>query len=64
MKKLICLILVLPLWAVAQPQSQVIPLWEKGAPGFENRKDIPEKAQDYWVKNINNPTLTVFRPSL
>ncbi len=45
---------------VAQPQ--VIPLWEKGAPGFENRKDIPEQARDYWVKNINNPSLTVFMP--
>jgi acetyl esterase/lipase len=63
MKKLIYFILILPLCGFAQPQPQVIPLWEKGAPGFESRKDIPEKAQDYWVKNINNPSLTIFRPS-
>ena len=62
-KRFFFIILMLPLWAMAQTQPQVIPLWEKGAPGFENRKDIPEKAQDYWVKNINNPSLTVFRPS-
>ena len=55
--------LLLPVFSLAQSQPQVIPLWEKGAPGFENRKDIPEQAQDYWVKNINNPSVTVFRPS-
>lgn len=60
--KLLIICLTLPLFALAQPQPQVIPLWEKGAPGFENRKDIPEQAKDYWVKNINNPSLTVFRP--
>ena len=38
----------------------VIPLWTGGAPGFEQRKDIPEQAASYWVKNINNPSLTVF----
>lgn len=40
----------------------VIPLWSKGAPGFENRRDEPEQAKDYWVKNIHNPSLTVFLP--
>jgi acetyl esterase/lipase len=40
----------------------VIPLWKNGAPGFENLKDIPEEAKDYWVRNINNPSLTVFMP--
>ena len=43
-------------------ESQVISLWEKGAPGFESRKDLPEQAASYWVKNINNPSLTVFLP--
>jgi len=37
-----------------------IPMWEKGAPGFEDRKDEPEQAKDWWVKNIHNPSLTVF----
>ena len=46
----------------AQSDSIVIPLWKNGAPGFENRKDEPEEAKDYWIKNINNPTVTVFFP--
>ena len=41
-------------------EPQVIHLWENGAPGFENRRDEPELAKDYWVRNINNPSLTVF----
>lgn len=53
-------ILSIPLFALAQPQ--VIPLWKNGAPSFENRKDIPEQAKDYWVRNINNPSVTVFMP--
>jgi len=44
--------------AIAEPQ--VIHLWEKGAPGFEDRRDEPELAKDYWVKNIHNPSITVF----
>jgi acetyl esterase/lipase len=47
---------------VAQTQSTVIPLWANGAPGFENRRNEPEQAKDYWVKNIHNPSLTVFYP--
>jgi acetyl esterase/lipase len=42
--------------------QQVIPLWEKGAPGFETRRDEPEQHQDWWYKNIHNPSLTVFLP--
>lgn len=53
---------LLPVGAMAQSQPVVIPLWEKGAPGFENRKDIPEQSKDWWVKSINNPSLTLFRP--
>jgi acetyl esterase/lipase len=40
----------------------VLPLWKNGAPGFENKKNEPEEAKDYWVKNINNPSVTVFFP--
>jgi acetyl esterase/lipase len=40
-----------------------IPLWPNGAPGFENRRDEPERAQDYWVRNIHHPSITVFLPS-
>ncbi len=60
--KLIAPVLLLPVMLLAQAQPQVIPLWEKGAPGFESRKDIPELAKDYWVRNINNPSVTVFLP--
>jgi len=42
--------------------SIVIPLWEKGAPGFESRRNEPEQHQDWWYKNIHNPSLTVFLP--
>jgi acetyl esterase/lipase len=47
--------------AAAQAQ-QVIPLWENGAPGFEARRSEPEQHQDWWYKNIHNPSLTVFLP--
>ena len=40
----------------------VIPLWKDGAPGFEDRKNEPEQAKDWWVKNVHNPSLTVFLP--
>lgn len=53
------LLLVAPA-AAAQAAPEVIPLWPNGAPGFEDRKDIPEEAKDYWVRNINNPSVTVF----
>jgi acetyl esterase/lipase len=42
--------------------QQVIPLWEKGAPGFEARRAEPEQHKDWWYKNIHNPSLTVFLP--
>ena len=45
-----------------EDQKQVVYLWPNGAPGFESRKDEPEKAKDWWVKNIHNPTLTVCLP--
>ncbi len=46
----------------AQDEPQVIHLWPNGAPGFEDRKDEPEQAQDWWVKNVHNPSVTVFLP--
>ena len=46
----------------AQTTAQQIHLWDAGAPGFENRKDEPEQAKDWWVKNIHNPSITVFLP--
>ena len=60
-RALICILLVpAALWAQTEPT--VIPLWPKGAPGFEKLRNEPEQAKDYWVRHINNPTLTVFLP--
>ncbi len=53
---------IIPATVWAQSDRQVLPLWPKGAPGFENRRNEPEQAKDYWVKNIHNPSLTVFLP--
>ena len=49
-------------WVLCAGELQVIPLWQNGAPGFENRRNEPELAKDYWVRHINNPSLTVFLP--
>jgi acetyl esterase/lipase len=54
--------LLIPAAALAQAQPEVIHLWANGAPGFESRKDEPETAKDWWVGNINNPSVTVFQP--
>jgi acetyl esterase/lipase len=60
--KTFIILLLLPAALWAQTEPMVIPLWAKGAPGFENRRNEPEQAKDYWVKNIHNPSLTVFLP--
>ena len=46
----------------AQPaaQPETIALWPGGAPGSEPRRAEPEEAKGYWVKNVHNPSLTVF----
>lgn len=51
--------LLAPGLAFAQQQ---IPLWPNGAPGFESRKAIPEQAADYWLKSVNNPSITAYLP--
>ena len=43
-----------------QKQPTEIPLWANGAPGFENRRNEPTQAKDWWVKNIHNPSITVY----
>lgn len=54
--------LVLPISALAQDTPRQIHLWPNGAPGYENRRNEPEEAKDYWVKNIHNPSITVYLP--
>jgi acetyl esterase/lipase len=41
-------------------QEIKVPLWPNGAPGFESRKDEPEQAKEWWVRNIHNPSIVVF----
>ena len=63
MKSLILIFAVfLYLPSFAQQTPEKIFLWENGAPGFEDRKDEPEQAQDWWVRNIHNPSITLFKP--
>src|SRR5262245_12511071 len=66
------LLALLPAFLVSAPlvaaEPMEIPLWEKGAPGFESRKDEKEvrdvqKSGEYKVTNVHNPTLTVILPS-
>ncbi|GAB5408794.1 MAG: alpha/beta hydrolase [Balneolaceae bacterium] len=45
---------------ISAQEPIVVPLWENGAPGFEDRKDEPEEAADWWVRNIHNPSANVF----
>jgi len=51
-----------PLLSPAQDTARQIPLWPNGAPGFENKRNEPEQAKDYWVKNIHNPSITIYLP--
>lgn len=44
----------------AADEPKIIALWDNGAPGFEDRRNEPEQAKDYWVRNIHNPSITVF----
>ncbi len=61
--KIIVIFLFLPAFLYAQENKNIIYLWSDGAPGFENRKNEPELAKDWWVKNIHNPSLTVYLPT-
>ena len=47
--------------AAAQDHTRV-PLWPNGAPGSEARRQEAEVARDYWVKNVHDPSLTVYLP--
>jgi acetyl esterase/lipase len=46
--------------AIAQPAPQAFKLWPNGAPGSQAHRGEPERAQDWWVKNIHDPTVTAF----
>lgn len=55
------IVLLFPVAGYAQNPEE-IPLWSNGAPGFENRRNEPTVAKDWWVKNIHNPSITVYLP--
>jgi acetyl esterase/lipase len=55
-------LLLIPSVVLAQPAPQQVPLWQNGAPGYESRKNEPEQTKDWWVKNIHNPSVTVYLP--
>lgn len=63
------LVVVSPGAATAQtslidaPAPVTQPLWPNGAPGSETRRGEAERAQDYWVSNVHDPSITVFQPS-
>jgi acetyl esterase/lipase len=40
----------------------VVPLWTNGAPGFEQLRNEPEVVANGRVRNVNNPSLTIFLP--
>lgn len=47
----------------ASVEPTVAAIWPNGAPGSQNRRSEPEVAKDYWVRNVHNPSLTIFRPA-
>ena len=57
-----CILVVTAQFALAQSAPMQLSLWSNGAPGFESRRTVPEQAKDYWVRNINNPSITVYLP--
>ena len=62
MRVFCCLVVALVSLRAAFAEPDVIRLWADGAPGSEARRGEPEQAQDYWVKNIHDPSLTIFLP--
>lgn len=56
-------------FALASDDPPVIPLWEKGPPGFEDRKDVKEirdreskETGEFRTTGVHNPYVTVFLP--
>lgn len=59
---IICSLLCIVSPCGGQSLTDTVYLWDEGAPGFPDRKDIPERAQDWWVRDIHHPNITVFEP--
>jgi acetyl esterase/lipase len=53
----------LPAAAFAVPLApRTFPLWPDWALAGDPRRGEPEVAQDYWVRNVHNPSVTMFQP--
>lgn len=61
MKRMMVSALCLMLATEASAQQRY-PLWQSGVPGFESRASIPELSQDYWTRQVNNPSITAYLP--
>lgn len=57
---LFCWVMSMLIGGTTPPQT--VPLWKNGAPGFEPRRNEPERLRGAWIQNINNPSLTVYLP--
>jgi acetyl esterase/lipase len=44
----------------APREPQVVRLWPDGAPGAGARRGEAERAAEYWVRNVHEPSLTAF----
>lgn len=60
---LVCLASAVQAAETKAPEPPVIPLWEKGAPGFEDRRDEKEVLERGSLTNIHYPTLTAYLPA-
>ena len=49
-----------PALAQFAERPAVVKLYPNGAPGAGGRRNEPEQAKDYWVKNVHDPSLTVY----
>ena len=52
----------LPPAVIVPPGRPTVLLWPDGAPGYEARRDEPERIQGETVVNIHNPSVIVFLP--
>jgi acetyl esterase/lipase len=61
---LACCLITAPARSQYAPVAPTVAIiWPNGAPGSESRSSEPELAKDYWVRNVHNPSLTIYRPA-
>jgi acetyl esterase/lipase len=61
-RSLLTALLLWPAASRAAEGPEEVPLWPNGAPGFEARRSEAPLAKDYWIRNIHNPSITVYLP--